>query len=192
MTCNTIAILALAISFLLPSPSWADALLLKRLSTPGALAPWSVVWGRVLSLSPERGILLDSAGKRIVIALRDVDTIFLGADADTVVRLNAMLDGLGGHEGSDPMVVHARIAKAQADARTLVSAISMYSATFGSLPAVLSDLTQTRTMNGVTGGPFVRAIPVAPPGWSEFRYETRAGGFFTISTNGDGTTVSSP
>src|SRR4029077_14367023 len=33
----------------------------------------------------------------------------------------------------------ARIAKAQADARTLVSAVTMYSSTFGTIPASLAD-----------------------------------------------------
>src|SRR5437879_9430699 len=43
----------------------------------------------------------------------------------------------------------ARIAKAQADARTLVSAVSMYSGTFGSLPPALASLTAAATISGV-------------------------------------------
>ena len=42
----------------------------------------------------------------------------------------------------------ARIAKAQADARTLASAVSMYSATFGNIPAALADLASAGTLNG--------------------------------------------
>src|SRR5438552_9786916 len=53
----------------------------------------------------------------------------------------------------------ARIAKAQADARTLVSAISMYSATFGSLPRALANLTAAATISGVSGGPFMKSVP---------------------------------
>src|SRR5207244_12659124 len=52
----------------------------------------------------------------------------------------------------------ARIAKAQADARTLVSAISMYSATFGSLPGALANLTAAATISGVSGGPFMKSV----------------------------------
>ena len=39
----------------------------------------------------------------------------------------------------------ARIAKAQADARTLASAVSMYSAHMGTLPTALSDLNSVAT-----------------------------------------------
>lgn len=85
-----------------------------------------------------------------------------------------------------------RIAKAQADARTLVSAISRYSATFGALPASLSDLTEKRTINGVTGGPFLWPIPIPPSGWSEYRYTARPNGTFLIEASGDGTAVSLP
>src|SRR3989441_12537620 len=58
----------------------------------------------------------------------------------------------------------ARIAKAQADARTLVSAISMYSATFGTLPTQLADLTAANTITGVSGAPFIKAVPPSPAG----------------------------
>jgi type II secretion system protein G len=88
----------------------------------------------------------------------------------------------------------ARIAKAQADARTLASAVSMYSATFGSIPAALADLTTafTDTVTGVSGGPFMRSIPQPPAGWTTYSYTTGAGGTYTITANGDSTTVTSP
>ena len=86
----------------------------------------------------------------------------------------------------------ARIAKAQADARTLGSAVSMYSATFGTLPATLSQLTAATTISGVSGGPFMKSIPVEPAGWSSYAYVSATDGTFTISTSGDGTTVSLP
>src|SRR2546428_3308950 len=60
----------------------------------------------------------------------------------------------------------ARIAKAQADARTLASAVSMYSATFGVLPATLAGLTSATTISGVSGGPFMKSIPAIPAGWT--------------------------
>ena len=87
----------------------------------------------------------------------------------------------------------ARIARAQADARTLVSAVSMYSATFGTIPAALADLTSATTLGGVTGGPFMKSIPTPPSGWTaSYAYATGAGGTFTISASGDATSVSFP
>ena len=86
----------------------------------------------------------------------------------------------------------ARIAKAQADARTLASAVSMYSATFGSIPANLTNLTAATTIAGITGGPFMKSIPNSPTGWTAYGYTSATDGTYTISANGDGTTVSSP
>jgi len=86
----------------------------------------------------------------------------------------------------------ARIAKAQADARTLVSAISMYSATFGSLPAALTGLTAVTTINGVSGGPFMKSVPPSPAGWTAYSYSSATDGTFTVTASGDATTVSSP
>ena len=86
----------------------------------------------------------------------------------------------------------ARIAKGQADARTLASAVSMYSATFGSIPAALADVTVATTINGVTGGPFMKSVPASPTGWTAYSYTANPDGTFTISANGDNTTISSP
>jgi len=86
----------------------------------------------------------------------------------------------------------ARIAKAQADARTLVSAISMYSATFGSLPGALANLTAAATISGVSGGPFMKSVPNSPAGWSAYSYSSNPCGIFTVTATGDSTTVSSP
>jgi type II secretion system protein G len=86
----------------------------------------------------------------------------------------------------------ARIAKAQADARTLVSAISMYSATFGSLPGALANLTAAATISGVSGGPFMKSVPNSPAGWSAYSYTSNPCGTFTVTASGDSTTVSSP
>ncbi len=86
----------------------------------------------------------------------------------------------------------ARIARAQADARTLVSAVSMYSATFGNLPGNLTDLTAATTISGVTGGPFMKNIPTPPIGWTGYTYNSAADGTYTITAAGDGTTVTSP
>ena len=85
-----------------------------------------------------------------------------------------------------------RIAKAQADARTLASAVSMFSATFGSIPANLTDLTAEATTNGISGGPFMKSIPNSPSGRTAFGYTSQTDGTYTVSASGDGTTVTSP
>jgi prepilin-type N-terminal cleavage/methylation domain-containing protein len=95
------------------------------------------------------------------------------------------------------MQARARIAKAQADARTLGSAVSMYSATFGQLPISLTELAAATTIGGVTGGPFMRTIPVPPvggnPTWpASYGYATGSDGTFTITASGDGTSVTIP
>ena len=87
----------------------------------------------------------------------------------------------------------ARIAKAQADARTLVSAVSIYSAHMGTLPAALSALNSVATNSlGQTAGPFMASTPAPPAGWATYGYTSTAGGTFTVSTSGDATTVSLP
>ena len=87
----------------------------------------------------------------------------------------------------------ARIAKAQADSRTLVSSISMYSAHMTSLPAALADLNSVATNSlGQSAGPFMASTPAPPAGWSAYAYASTAAGTFTVSASGDGTTVSLP
>ncbi|MDP9143232.1 MAG: type II secretion system protein GspG [Actinomycetota bacterium] len=88
------------------------------------------------------------------------------------------------------------MAKAQADARALASAVSIYSAHVGNLPSggTMTVLT-TQVTNGLgqVGGPFMNNIPAAPTGWTAYAYTTTAGtGTFTITSGGDGTTVSIP
>ena len=87
----------------------------------------------------------------------------------------------------------ARIAKAQADARTLISAVSIYSAHMGTLPASLTALNSVATNSmGQTAGPFMASTPAPPAGWAAYGYTSTAGGTFTVSTSGDATTVSLP
>jgi type II secretion system protein G len=93
----------------------------------------------------------------------------------------------------------ARIAKAQADARTMASAISLYTSHMGALPAALTDLTSQAT-NGLNqiAGPFMGTIPVPPPGGSPawgaaYTYTPNAGaGTFSVTATGDGTTITVP
>src|SRR6058998_4028235 len=57
----------------------------------------------------------------------------------------------------------ARVAKAQADARTLASAAVVYSAHMGVLPAALTDLTASvSNAQGVYAGPFINPLPCVP------------------------------
>jgi prepilin-type N-terminal cleavage/methylation domain-containing protein len=90
----------------------------------------------------------------------------------------------------------ARVAKAQADARTLASAAVVYSAHTGSLPAVLTDLTSAYTVNGVVAGPFISPVPTVPvggnPAWAGYTYTLGANGTFTITATGDNATVTVP
>jgi type II secretion system protein G len=87
-----------------------------------------------------------------------------------------------------------RLAKAQADSRTLASAVSVYGAHMGRIPSALTQLTTVATNAlGQRGGPFMAAVPSAPGGWSTYTYTPNVtAGTFTISTSGDGTSVSLP
>ncbi len=92
----------------------------------------------------------------------------------------------------------ARVAKAQADTRTLGSSVSIFAAHMGALPAALTDLTQTTTNGlGQTAGPFMANVPTPPPGgspaWSgAYTYTSSSTGTFSITANGDGTTITVP
>jgi type II secretion system protein G len=89
----------------------------------------------------------------------------------------------------------ARIAKAQADSRALASAVSIYGAHMGVLPTALTQLTsQVTNGQNQVAGPFMASVPTPPSGWSStYSYAaTTATGVFTISSSGDGTTVSLP
>jgi len=88
----------------------------------------------------------------------------------------------------------ARLAQAQADSRSLASAISTYGAHMGRIPSTLTQLTTVSTnAQGHSAGPFMAAIPVAPGGWTSYSYTPNvSAGTFTITTSGDGTSVSVP
>src|SRR6266851_4571519 len=88
----------------------------------------------------------------------------------------------------------ARVAKAQADVRTLASAIVVYSAHTGVLPTAITDISSAVIVGGVTAGPFIRPIPAPPLAWAAYVYTKDApvAGSFTIVTGGDGATVSIP
>jgi type IV pilus assembly protein PilA len=88
----------------------------------------------------------------------------------------------------------ARLAKAQADARALASAVSIYSAHMGSIPTLLSQLTTAATnAQGQVAGPFMASIPSGPTNWGSYAYTPVAtAGTFTITNSGDSTSVSVP
>jgi type II secretion system protein G len=91
----------------------------------------------------------------------------------------------------------ARIAKAQADTRTLASSVSMYAAHMGVLPTALADLTAA-AVNGLgqSAGPFMASVPAPPPGgtpaWGVYAYSSSTVGTFSITSSGDGTTITVP
>ena len=94
----------------------------------------------------------------------------------------------------------ARIAKAQADARTLASAVSIYTAHMGTLPpsGQLGLLTAIATNSqGIAAGPFMASIPTPPgtgAGWpAAYVYvSSTSAGTYNISAAGDNATVSIP
>ncbi len=86
----------------------------------------------------------------------------------------------------------ARAQKAHGDTQAIAAAVKMYSVTFGTLPDSLEALTAPASVGGVTGGPFLRALPAPPPGWSPYRYEKRDDGSFIVTSAGEGATASAP
>jgi len=110
--------------------------------------------------------------------------------------------------------VRARIAKAQADTRTMASAIMTYQAHCGVLPpagasqaacgagaagtgAPPASLTAAQTnAQGQVAGPFLASIPATPAGWAGtnanvYDYIITAGGTFEVCATGDNTGASS-
>ena len=88
----------------------------------------------------------------------------------------------------------ARLAKAQADARALASAVSIYAAHMGTLPTALTDLTTVATNSqGQSAGPFMASVPTGPVGWGSYTYSANASaGTFAITNSGDSTSVRVP
>src|SRR5438046_3846719 len=63
----------------------------------------------------------------------------------------------------------ARIAKAQADARALASAVSIYGAHMGTISTALTQLTsQVTNGQGQVAGPFMSTVPNPPSGWATY------------------------
>jgi type IV pilus assembly protein PilA len=93
----------------------------------------------------------------------------------------------------------ARVAKVQADTRTLASAVSVFTAHMGTMPGTLTALTTT-AVNGLnqSAGPFMASVPSPPPGGSpawgaSYTYAVFwDAGTFSITATGDGTTITKP
>ena len=63
----------------------------------------------------------------------------------------------------------------------------------GHLPRIVVPIPHVDLALGQPGGPFMASVPTAPGGWSTYNYSANvAAGTFTISTSGDGTSVSLP
>src|SRR2546423_2883936 len=89
----------------------------------------------------------------------------------------------------------ARIAKAQADARALASAASIYGAHMGVIPTALTQLTSAVTNGqGQVAGPFMASVPTPPSGWSTpYGYSaTTSSGVFTNPASAHRTTFHQP
>ena len=111
----------------------------------------------------------------------------------------------------------ARIAKAQADTRAVASAVSIFSAHCGALPAATAGAdctgsTSTAVVNGALGllplfvplqntqnqigGPYLNSNPRPPGGWSgtdaaNYRYVAATNGTFVVCGTGDATGANS-
>ena len=88
-------------------------------------------------------------------------------------------------------MARGRIAKAQADSRSLASAVGVYGAHMGTIPSALTQLTTTVTnAQGNRAGPFMNSVPIPPGGWAAYAYVSA--GTYTITSSGDGTSVIYP
>ena len=87
----------------------------------------------------------------------------------------------------------SRVAKAQADLRAIMSAVSLYATHMGANPTALTELDAAVTNSmGQTAGPFMTTTPAAPSGWSAYAYTSNANGTFTLTATGDSTTIVMP
>ena len=115
----------------------------------------------------------------------------------TVVFFLAVLSlGLVGCEreqkGISQDLPAARATKARADAQAIASAVRQYQATFGTLPESIEELTEARTVSGVTGGPFLARVPTPPTSFSPYRYARQGDVNFTVTSSAGDITVTAP
>jgi hypothetical protein len=113
-----------------------------------------------------------------------------------VIVVAVLLLGVGGCQREEKAISEdlpaARATRARADAQAIASAVRQYQATFQALPESIEDLTQARTVSGVTGGPFLVKAPTPPAGWSAYQYAKHGDHYFTVTSSGGGVTVTAP
>lgn len=85
----------------------------------------------------------------------------------------------------------ARMTKARSDVQAIAAAVNTYRVTCGTLPESLEALVTQSSVNGMPCGPVLGSIPVPPSGWSAYAY-TRQGDGFSVTSSGNGQTVSAP
>jgi prepilin-type N-terminal cleavage/methylation domain-containing protein len=86
----------------------------------------------------------------------------------------------------------SRVAKAEADTRTLSDAIGTFGAHMGQMPSALTDLTSPQTnVNGQVAGPFMASTPTPPSGWT-YTYSAGGANGYQIVATGDSTTIVRP
>ena len=86
----------------------------------------------------------------------------------------------------------SRVAKAEADTRTLSGAIGTFSAHMGQMPSALTDLTSAQSnVNGQVAGPFMASTPTPPSGWT-YTYSAGGANGYQIVAAGDSTTIVRP
>jgi Tfp pilus assembly protein PilE len=92
------------------------------------------------------------------------------------------------------VLARGRIAQAQADSRSLASAVGVYGAHMGTIPAALTQLTTVATnAQGLQAGPFMNSMPIPPGGWAAYAYTADvSAGTYSITSTGDGTSVTYP
>jgi type IV pilus assembly protein PilA len=92
------------------------------------------------------------------------------------------------------VLARGRIAKAQADSRSMASAVGVFGAHMGTIPAALAQLTSSVTnAQGNRAGPFLNSMPIPPGGWAAYAYTANVlAGTYRITSSGDGTSVSYP
>jgi len=122
--------------------------------------------------------------------------IMAGMFRVAVVGVAALSLALGGCQGEEKGIGEdlpaARATRARADAQAIASAVRQYQAAFQALPDSIEDLTQARTVSGVTGGPFLAKAPTPPNGWSAYQYARQGDTSFTVTSSGGGVTVTAP
>lgn len=110
----------------------------------------------------------------------------------------------------------ARVAKAQGDMRAIASAVSLFAAHCGALPAIgvsaatdcsaitaaagaggfpTAVLLQQTNAQNLNAGPFLNVMPTLPVGWTgsggTYKYSVAGSLTFMICASGDGTAVNS-